>query len=63
MLKWIKIRRNSQKSDGILHKTPDARWKNRGGDPAELRESTLRLPCVYASSGAKTACGQARNAV
>ena len=39
MLKWIKIRRNSQKADGVLHKTTDARWKSRGGDPAELRKN------------------------
>ncbi|WP_302657980.1 hypothetical protein [uncultured Dysosmobacter sp.] len=39
MLKWIKIRRNSQKADGVLHKTTDARWKSRGGNPAELRKN------------------------
>ena len=39
MLKWIKIRRNSKKADGVLHKTTDARWKSWGGNPAELRKN------------------------
>ena len=47
MLKWIKIRRNSQKADGVLHKTTDARWKNRGGNPAELRKKNRSGCRVY----------------